>query len=169
MMHFMRWPWNHPPETLFFNRPLGLVTICFYKAITGIGDIVLGFLFLFTINGMIKRELAEYPQDEFISFLIHGIHFKPETSASVGNLFIFFGVLNLIIALSLWYRSHAMRKVLIGFLAMVTSYAFVVVLFRFSFFKAFCFIADFGILMYLWKVIPKHFNHPEYKKGLAEK
>lgn len=165
---YMQWPWNRPSETLVFNRPPGLVAIFFYKLITGIGDIILGFLFLFTINGYVTKELAEYPQDEFISFFIHGLRFRPETSVSVGNLFIFFGTLNLIIALALWYRSHTMRKILIGFLAMVTSYAFVVVIFHFTFFKAFCFLADFAILIYLWKIIPHHFNHPEFKKGLAE-
>lgn len=164
----MRWPWQKLSETLIFNRPPGLVIIVFYKFLAGLGDMILGFLFLFTIKGYIKKELAEYPQDEFLSFLIHGGHFKPETSTSVGQLFIFFGILNLIIAISLWYRSHTMRKILIGFLAMVTSYAFVVVLFHFTPFKLFCFLADLAILLYLWKIIPHHFNHPEYKKGLAE-
>lgn len=162
------WPWQKHKETLVFNRPVGLMIIVCYKVITGIGEIVLGFFFLFSIRGMIQRELSEDPQDAFISFLIHGAHFRPETSTSVGNLFIFFGVLKLIIALSVWYRSRMMRRILIAFLAMITSYSFAIMLFKFTAFRGICFLADLAILLYLWKIIPHHFNHPEYTKHLAE-
>ena len=163
----MQWLWRLR-ETLIFNRPPGLVIIFFYKVITGLGEIILGFFLLFTFTGMIRRELTEDPQDVFVNFLIHGVHFRPETATSVGNLFIFFGLLKLIIAISLWYRSHIMRKILILFLSMITSYSFVVTIYSFTPFRAFCFLADSAILIYLWKFLPHHFNHPEFKKGLAE-
>jgi hypothetical protein len=137
-----------PKETLIFNRPPGLVIIFFYKIITGIGELVLGFIFLFFIRGYIQQEISEDPQDAFLGFLIHGIHFKPEAAVSVGNLFIFFGVLKLIIALAVWLRSHTLRKGLVVFLAMVTSYSFVITLFHFTFFRAFCFLADLAILLF---------------------
>jgi uncharacterized membrane protein len=157
-----------PKETLIFKRPPGLVAICFYKTIWGIGEVALGFFMLFFVNGLIRQELLEDPQDIFVHFLIYGAHVRPETSASIGNLFIFFGTVKLIIALSLWFRSRKMRHVLIVFLAMITSFAFVDAIFRYTPFKIVSFIADAAILFYLWKVIPHHFTHPEYKKGLAE-
>jgi uncharacterized membrane protein len=139
----------------FFNRPIGLIIIILYKLVWGTIEFFLGLIALFS-PAIIRGELAEDPQDIFANWLLSHVHYNYQIFINIGLAMMAYGLIKLILAVSLWYRSWFMRKSLIVFFIIIIIFSVYYLSIKFSFFTIFGLLVDGLILYYLWKILPKH-------------
>jgi uncharacterized membrane protein len=139
----------------FLDRPIGLVIIVLYKFIWGTSEILFGSLALLS-PAIIRGELAEDPQDIFANWLLSHVHYNYQIFINIGLIAMAFGLVKLILAVSLWYRSWFMRKSLIIFFIIIVIFGIYYLSIKFSFFTVAGLVIDGLILYYLWKILPKH-------------
>lgn len=153
----------------YFKRPLGLILIVFYKGVLGLMEILLGAIALIFsslirhaatsdfIHNLIARGLAEDPQGIFINWLAardpSGIL---KEAISLGWVFVILGIIDLAIAIAVWFRSWIVRDIGIVFFSGVAIYGIASLAVNFSFFKLLAVILNISILFYFWQMMPKH-------------
>lgn len=160
----------------YFKRPLGLILIVFYKGVWGFLQIIFGALTLFFssiirhaaasdfIRDLVARELAEDPQGIFINWLAaHDPSGILQRSISLGLGFVILGVIDLAIAVAVWFRSWLVRDIGIIFFSGVAIYGIASLAIDFSFFKLLAVVLNISILFYFWQMLPKHLG-PRGKK-----
>ncbi|MBI5071998.1 DUF2127 domain-containing protein [Candidatus Falkowbacteria bacterium] len=160
----------------YFKRPLGLILIVFYKGVLGFVEITLGALALIFssvirhaagsdfIRGLIARELAEDPQGIFINWLAaHDPSGILQKSISLGLGLVILGMIDVAIAVAVWFRSWIVRDIGIIFFSGVAIYGIASLAIDFSFFKFLAVILNISILFYFWQMLPKHLG-PRGKK-----
>jgi uncharacterized membrane protein len=153
----------------YFKRPLGLILIVFYKGVWGLVEIVLGSLALIFssllrhvaasdfIRDLIARELAEDPQGIFINWLAaHDPSGVLQKSISLGFGLVILGIIDLAIAIAVWFRSWLIRDIGIIFFSGVAIYGIASLALSFSFFKLLAVVLNVSILFYFWQMMPKH-------------
>lgn len=140
-----------------WGRPVGLLIIIFYKALSGLIEIFTGLLFFFSVS-VIANELAEDPQDVFLNWLLSQPHFNYKGLVHLGIFIATLGMVKLILAVCLWYRSWPMRKILIIFFTAAVIFGIYYLYFAFSLWKIPALLFEFFILYYLWKILPRHLN-----------
>lgn len=142
-------------DTHIFGRPPGLALVAAYKALWGTAEIFVGLLLLFS-TAIIRGELAEDPQDLFMNWLLHGLHFNSATSVQIGAVILLLGAVKILVAVGLWFISWKLRRLLIAFLLVITSFAAGELAARFSLLRLGTLAADAFVLVYLWKFLPRH-------------
>lgn len=153
----------------YFKRPLGLILIVFYKGVWGLVEIILGSLALIFsslirhvaasdfIHDLIARELAEDPQGIFINWLAaHDPSGILQRSISLGLGLVILGIIDLAIAIAVWFRSWLIRDIGIVFFSGVAIYGIASLAINFSFFKLLAVILNTSVLFYFWQMMPKH-------------
>ncbi|MFA5129125.1 MAG: DUF2127 domain-containing protein [Patescibacteria group bacterium] len=153
----------------YFKRPIGLILIVLYKGVWGLVEIILGILALIFsslirhaaasdfIRGLIARGIAEDPQGIFINWLAaHDPSGILQKSISLGLGLIILGVIDLAIAIAVWFRSWFVRDIGIVFFSGVAIYGIASLAINFSFFKLLAVVLNISILFYFWQMLPKH-------------
>lgn len=153
----------------YFKRPLGLILIVFYKGVWGLIEIILGSLALIFsslirhvaasdfIRGLITRGLTEDPQGIFINWLAaHDPSGILQKLISLGLGLVILGVIDLGIALAVWFRSWIIRDIGIVFFSGVAIYGIASLAIDFSLFKLLAVVLNISILFYFWQMLPKH-------------
>jgi len=153
----------------YFKRPLGLILIVFYKGVLGLLEITLGVLALVFssvirhaatsdfIRDIIARELAEDPQGIFINWIAaHDPSGILTRAISLGLGLVILGVIDLGIALAVWFRSWLVRDIGIVFFSGVAIYGIASLSINFSFLKLLAIVFNLFILFYFWQAMPKH-------------
>lgn len=146
-----------------FGRPMGLVLIVAYKAVWGLLEVAAGFLLIFS-RGLVATELAEDPQDLFINWLLS--HFKVDfgVAATAGAVFIGLGLVKMILAIGIWYRSWRFRLAALVFFAVIGLFGVYELSSKFTALRLAAVAADLLILYYLWKILPKHLGDRGLRK-----
>ncbi len=136
----------------YFKRPVGLIAICFVKAVWGISQMILGLGAI--ILTWIFRRLAEgeLVQKLFSYFDPRGIL---ETSVTFGWIVFLLGAVDLAIALGVWFGSWAVRNVGLVFFSGLSVWSLYHLSLDFSFFKIVVLLFDFFTLFYFWQILPK--------------
>lgn len=153
----------------YFKRPLGLILIVLYKGVWGLVEIILGTIAsVFSslirhvaasdfIHNLITRGLAEDPQGIFINWIAaHDPSGVLQRSISLGLGLIILGVIDLAIAIAVWFRSWIIRDIGIVFFSGVAIYGITALAIDFSFFKLLAAALNVSILFYFWQMMPKH-------------
>lgn len=139
----------------YLGRPLGLVIIMLYKALWGTAEIVSGVVVFFSFR-IIARELVEDPQDQAINWFLSHVNVSAAGARDFGLVLIALGIMKLLLAAGLWYRSWAVRNVLLVFFAAILVFGVYLLSLKFTPLKAFAVFADALVTLYLWKFLPKH-------------
>ena len=158
-------------ERKIFGRPWSLFFVALYKGIWGLAEITAGTLLLFAkyfllrtglvdwVQNWIAGELADDSQDFFARWLLGLVTtIDYRVVVHVGILIIALGVIKVVIAAGIWFRSPTLRKIILAFLTLATAYGIWSVVVKFSFFNAVILLTDIGILLYVWHILPKHFQ-----------
>ena len=151
------------------KTPTSVIIIALYKGIFGVIEIILGGVLavgsIFThtlfstnfIQTLIQNELLEDPQDFWANlFVAHNINFGLKISLQIAGFVIVLGIIKLLIAYAVWFRSERVRKismVILGFLAVFAIYSIFI---KFGIFKIIGLAIDLYIFYYLWKIFPKY-------------
>src|SRR6185503_19999683 len=90
------------------KRPLGLVLIVAYKAIWGLLEIATG-VFVSWVPALLRRELAEDPQDQLTNWLLAHAPLEPAQVRAAVVAFVALGALKVAIAVGVWYGSWRVR------------------------------------------------------------
>ena len=146
-----------------------MTIIAIYKSIFGFVEIVLGLilaigaffthiLFVNTfIQTLIQNELTEDPQDFLANlFISHNIAFGTKSILQVASFIIILGIIKLLIAYAVWFRSKIVRNIsmyILSFIGIIGIYAIII---KFSIFKLIGLSIDIFILYYFWKIFPKY-------------
>lgn len=144
------------PSRRLFGRPFGLVCILFYKTIWGLIEVFLG-VFLFLSPRLIANELVDDPQDLFLQWFLHYVHLAPSVSIHLGELIVFLGLSKLLLAAALWFEYRSVRKIGMVVYTILGIFGLLALLHLFSWYKLIAWIGDLLILIYFWKVLPRHF------------
>jgi uncharacterized membrane protein len=142
----------------FYHRPLGLMLIIVYKALWGLGELSVGVAIFFS-SQLIAGELIEDPQDLFTHWLLSHFSSYLTHATLIGAIVAGSGIIKLILAIGLWYRSFLIRNLAIIFFGVIGLYGLYSVIHQYSFTTLLAVIGDLLILYYLWKVLPKHLKH----------
>jgi len=148
------------PGWHFYHRPLGLMLIIAYRAIWGFIELCAGIAIIFS-KKIIARELLEDPEGLVTSWLVTRVHLDARALMELGVIIATIGIIELILAAGLWYRSYAIRNASMVFFGILGIYALYHVLHRFTPLRLIALVVDALTLYYLWKVLPKHFKHGE--------
>ena len=140
------------------GRPLGLALVILYKGVWGLLEILAGIFLCYSAR-LITRELTNDPQDLFVKWFLHYVHWKPGTVTHVGIVVILLGVGKVATAVGLWYRSFFIRNIGMVVLAIFAFFAIISLFTKFSFFRLGALAIDLLIFYYFWKILPKHMRH----------
>ncbi len=151
-------------ETGMFGRPAGLVAVVIYKALAGVFEIMTGTIFLFS-RRLIASELVEDPSDRFVSWLLSHASFSYASVRYLGFLAIALGVIELLLAVGIWHRSSRFRSAALVFFGALAVYGCFELVIGFSAFKLVSILADFGVVYYLWMIMPKHAPSMRHRKS----
>lgn len=142
----------------FRNRPAGLIAIILYKGLWGIVETMVGLVLVYAPR-LVARELLEDPQDLFLNWIISHAHPDFAKAPYIGIVIMALGIGKIIIAIGLWYRSWVMRNVGMVALSIFALYAIWEMIQMFTAFRFIAFVADVAILLYFWKILPRHLKH----------
>ncbi len=142
-----------------FGRPLGLVLIAFYKGIWGLSELVAG-VFIFLSLRLLTRELIEDPQDWLANWLLAHTNITHQKVFEAGVIVMLLGASKIVLAIGLWYRSRILRKWMIGLFSALMAFGLYHSWLQFSWLKCFALLADALVLLYLWKIFPRHIHDP---------
>ncbi|MFA6503654.1 MAG: DUF2127 domain-containing protein [Patescibacteria group bacterium] len=146
----------------YFDRPLCLVLIVFYKAIWGFLETLLG-IFIFYSYRLVTNELMEDPQDLLANWIIS--HFNvTRSTATFGTIVIALGLTKMILAAAIWLRYKFVRELGIVFFSLIAIYGAYHSFVRFSWFTYFALVIDLVALAYFIFELPKHLK----KSGIYE-
>lgn len=155
------------------HSPWSLKLLALYKACLGIGEMVVGgFLILAgqIANGfrlsflqdLVLEELQEDPQDRFAHWILNQDQIANIHALTGLGLFVaFLGVLKIVMAFGLWYRSPRLRIILLVLLSATSLFGLYELWRDFSFFLAMILGLDLWILYYLFRIFPKHLDQSE--------
>lgn len=134
-------------------------------------EVTIGVLFLFAkyfllrtglvkwLQNWIAGELADDPQDFFAQWLFGTITtIDYRAVVHVGILIIALGIIKIVIAAGIWFRSPLLRKIILVFLSVATAYGIWSVIAKLSLFNGVVLLTDVLILLYVWHILPKHFD-----------
>jgi uncharacterized membrane protein len=152
------------------KTPWSLKFLALYKACLGIGEMVVGLFLVFAgriANGhrfsfleqAVTEELQEDPQDRFAHWLLNqeqisNIH----ALVGLGAFVAFLGLLKIVMAFGLWYRSRRLRLVLLVLLSATSLFALYELSRDFSWSLSILLAFDLAILYYLFRIFPKHLD-----------
>ena len=161
----------HAPHEVW-GRPLSLALVVLYKGLFGLVEVVFGGALVavtlwFTnpnshhfINQLIASELAETPRDAFVSWILtHNLPISPSMALQFGVLVLVLGILKLLVAAGIWYRSPAARVATMVLVAALGLFGVVELWYNFDWFKFGTVIIDAALFYYLWRVLPKYLVH----------
>ncbi len=148
---------------LYYGHPLGVVAIVLYKSLWGSLELIAGVLLILT-RKLVARELLEDPASTLFRLLLTKVYVSDSRVIRTGVVFIALGVLNLLIAVGMWYRSWKLRNAMLAFFMFVLAYGVEHLITRPSWLLFGAVIADGLIVWYLWAVLPKHLPARALKK-----
>ena len=148
---------------LYYGHPLGVVAIVLYKAVWGSLELVAGILLILT-RTLVARELLEDPASPFFRLLLSRVYVSDSRVVRMGVVFIVLGVVNLLVAVGMWYRSWRLRNGMLAFFAFVLAYAIERLILHPSWLLFGGVMADALIVYYLWFMLPKHLPARLFKK-----
>ncbi len=159
------------------KHPLGPTLLMLYKGIWGSLETFVGLLLILAsliaqrvhlsavFRAMIARELTEDPQDSFTRWILaQAPKITYSATMHLALILVLLGLLKIIIAASLWYRSMALRDLSLLLLAAATIFAMTDLYARFSLAKCLLLLVDLVILYYLWRILPAHLKPKEISK-----
>ncbi len=138
-----------------FGRPFGLVLLIAYKLLWGSVEFASGILIFFSYR-LITRELLEDPQDLFSNWLLQHFHLSYRGTIELGLLVSTFGLGKFVLGLGLWFRIKKIREFAMFFFSLIAAYGAYHLITRFTLLKFAAELMDVFIIVYLWKVLPKH-------------
>jgi uncharacterized membrane protein len=150
-----------------FGRSSSLLLLIFYKLLLAIVQIIAGTLFL-TVAFFIKHpviikaisDIADKDRlDIFINWVVGQIiswQIEYEVVLHIGLVLIALGIFSAIIAGGLWFKSTKMRLLALLVFGALALYSLYQLFLDFSIFKTLTLTADFFIIYYFWKILPKH-------------
>lgn len=139
----------------FAGRPLGLVLLVLYKGLWGTLEVGAGVLVLFSYR-IFSGELIEDPQDMFVNWLF--AHIGVTQALHIGTVIILLGIIKIMIALGVWYRSWAMRNAALVFFGAAGAFGAYELSVHLTMFRASALLVDLFLLWYFWIVLPKHLH-----------
>lgn len=149
------------PNYVSRKQKLLHLSIVAYKGLLGIAEIVFGFLLLapITVGSLIERfaahELSEDPQDIVMNWILaHTGLFQ--LLSHLGLVLIFLGSVKFLIAVGLWKRSYSIMRFSFWLLILALLFGVYTISKNFSVPGLVAILIDGGVLVYLWKLIPRH-------------
>src|SRR6188472_2547507 len=135
------------------GRPLGFVLIVAYKLIWGTVEILAG-LFVHKVPGILQAHIAEDPQDQLATWLLAHSNLEPAHLRLITLGLLAAGLLKLVIAGGIWYRSWLIRDLALWVLGIAGVFALGALLSTFTVVRALVLGIDLLILWYLWRLMP---------------
>ena len=149
---------SHQPRLArhLFHRPIALVMVVAYEIVAGFLEVCGGML-LYYHSQLIANGSIEDPPDKFLTAAFRHLHLTSHASLQAG---IFLGLLGLgkfILALALWYRIYVIREIGILLFGLLGLFGLAQLVHAFTWFELLFWVVDVLVLLYFWKVLPKHF------------
>jgi uncharacterized membrane protein (DUF2068 family) len=136
------------------KRPLGLILIVLYKAVWGVLEVTAaGFV---TRAPLLRAELVDDPQDQLASWVLAHLPMQPAQLRFVSIGLLALGLLKLVLALGVWYRSWLVRDVALVVMGVAGIFAVGALAVHVSAFRAVVVATDLLIVTYLWRYLPRH-------------
>jgi hypothetical protein len=140
---------------LYYGHPLGVLAIVLYKAVWGSLELVSGILLILT-RKLVSQELLEDPASSLFRLLLSRVYVSDSRVIRTGVVIVLLGIVNLLIAAGMWYRSWKLRNAMLTFFALVLAYGTEHLILHPTWLLAGGVIADGLIVYYLWFMLPKH-------------
>jgi uncharacterized membrane protein len=137
------------------GRPLGIVLIVFYKLVWGMTELLAG-AFVHKAPAVVRAKLAQDPQDQLANWVLAHTNLQPEHLRAITLGLLAAGLVNLVLAGGLWYRSWVVRDVALWVLGLAGLLAVIALLSTFTLFRLSLLVIDVLIVWYLWRVMPAH-------------
>jgi uncharacterized membrane protein (DUF2068 family) len=136
------------------SRPLGLVLIVVYKAVWGMLELAAGGLI--TKSATLRGELTDDPQDQLAAWLLAHWNLQPAQLRAMSAALLALGLVKLVLALGIWYRSWFIRDVALVTMGIAGVFALGALVVDFSLFRLAVVGTDLLIVLYLWRILPRY-------------
>jgi uncharacterized membrane protein (DUF2068 family) len=137
------------------GRPFGLVLIVAYKVLWGLGEVATAAL-VRSVPARLQAGLTEDPQDRFVGWLLTHTDLRAEHFRAISLVLLAFGLLKIVLAVGIWFRSWMVRDLALAVMALAAVYAALDLVLHMTWLRLVLLAVDLLIICYLWLVLPRH-------------